>query len=346
MTQALSGGPLRVLAVIPGGSSCASMIFARRQIERMRRDGITTETFVLKSRTSPRLLFQEWRRLRRVIQDFRPELLHAHYGTVTALLSVLSTSLPVVVTFRGSDLNPDPSTSTLVWMSRRIVSQLAALRATAIICVSEQLQQRLWWRKSRSTVLPTGVDTDRFYPRTKDDTRKQLGWSLDERVVLFNAGGSLALKRLDLARAALDEARRTSSSPVELKLLDGNVEPDGVPLYMSASDCLLLTSSWEGSPTVVQEAMACNLPVVTVDVGDVRARLCGVSPTRIVERNINALGQAIVDILERRERSNGFSLVGDISNQAVVGKIAAIYFQIAGRHHEPQLSSLGLSTNI
>ena len=59
-------------------------------------------------------------------------------------------------------------------------------------------------------------------------------------------------------------------------------QPDSVPLILNASDALLVTSRYEGSPNIVKEAMACGLPVVTVPVGDVAERLAGVSPSWIV----------------------------------------------------------------
>jgi len=47
-------------------------------------------------------------------------------------------------------------------------------------------------------------------------------------------------------------------------------------VWLNASNVLLLTSLHEGSPTVVKEALACGLPVVSVDVGDVAERIEGI----------------------------------------------------------------------
>jgi teichuronic acid biosynthesis glycosyltransferase TuaC len=300
------------------------MIFARRQVACLQHAGVVCETFLLASRTSPWIMIKEWHRLRKNIRSFRPHVLHAHYGTVTALFSGLSASAPLVVTYRGSDLNPDPSASWLAWLARTLISQFAALRATEIICVSEQLRQRLWWRRHRVAVIPTGVDTSIFYPRPRSEARAQLGWRDDERVVLFNAGGHPKIKRLDLAHAGLEVARNFCGN-VRFAVLNGDIAPETVPLMMCAADCLLVTSDWEGSPTVVQEAIGCNLPVVAVDVGDVRSRLAGVWPSSIVDRNPEHIGKALAEILIQRRRSNGTDRVRDISNGAIVERIITIY---------------------
>jgi glycosyltransferase involved in cell wall biosynthesis len=332
----MTGRPIRVLAVIPAGATSSSMIFARRQVASLSRTGVRCEIFFLASRTSPWVLVKEWRRLRRAIRVFRPHVLHAHYGTVTALVSGLSTCVPVVVTYRGNDLNPDPSSSWMVNSIRTLISEIASLLATRIICVSEELRQQLWWRKQIATVIPTGVDTDSFYPRGRSEARAQLGWPNHERVVLFNGAGPPLIKRPDLAQAAVDAARAICGD-IRLVVLNGNVAPDSVPVMMSAADCLLLTSACEGSPTVVQEAMACDLPVVTVDVGDVQFCLGGVSPTRIVGRDPTEIGNAIAEVLTQGRRSNGRSRIENFSNAAIAEQVASIYRAISLTPHEDSI---------
>src|SRR5258707_1257939 len=197
--------PLRVLAVTPLPSSRASMIHVTRQVASLEVSGITCKTFTVASRTSPWVVLGEWRRLRREIRAFQPDMVHAHYGTMTAFLAIVSTALPVIVTYRGSDLNPNRGRGWLLETVRTLLSQIAASRAARIICVSKQLKNKLWWHRDRASVIPTGVDTNVFYPRHSQEARRDLGWEKDERVVLFNAGDPIC-KRLDLARAAVQFA--------------------------------------------------------------------------------------------------------------------------------------------
>jgi glycosyltransferase involved in cell wall biosynthesis len=51
------------------------------------------------------------------------------------------------------------------------------------------------------------------------------------------------------------------------------VSYDQVPIWLNASDVLLVTSHHEGSPTIVKEALACNLPIVSVPVGGIPQRI-------------------------------------------------------------------------
>jgi teichuronic acid biosynthesis glycosyltransferase TuaC len=318
----------RVLFVIPGVAAGHSMVFARRQAAALAEQGFWVEIFDLRSRTSPGVLFGEFFRFRRTIRTFRPRVIHAHYGTVTAMFAALGAGrIPLVITYRGSDLNRVPSARGLRPAAGRLLSQIAALRASHVVCVSRQLKNLLWSRHARVTVLPSGVDPEIFRPELRKMLRKELGWREEERVVLFNAGQDASNKRLDLAQSAVQEASRWAS-PVRLEVLDGSVEPARIPAMMNAANCLLVTSDAEGSPTIVQEALATNLPVVSVDVGDISERLEGVTCSHVAPREPQALGRALADVLSPPRRSDGRRKAEEFSSARIARELGRLYYEL------------------
>lgn len=318
---------MRVLYVIPGTPEGSEFIFSKRQIACMEAAGVTTSKVFLRSRTSIPFLVRAIGRLKDEIRGFRPDIVHAQFGTVNGIMCVCAGANPLVVTFRGGDLNPTREVSRIRSLAGRLISQLAALRAAAIICVTAKLRARLWWRKHRSRVIPNGLDLSLFSPMPKEDARAALGWQRTDRVVLFNAGRNARAKRLDLALAAIEHARLRVTG-LRFEILRGETAPEMVPLYLNAADCLLVTSDWEGSPNIVKEALACNLPVVAVDVGDVPERLAGVNPSHIVERSPEALGRCVAEVLLENRRSNGRDKIAHLSDKAVAQQILEVYRQV------------------
>jgi teichuronic acid biosynthesis glycosyltransferase TuaC len=323
---------MRILFVVPGDGQGSSMIFVRRQAESLRKEGLEVESFYLRSRTSPRALAEELRRFRGELLRVDPAVVHAHYGTMTGLFAALGAGgRPLVITYRGSDLNGSRKVSRIRSGFGRLMSQAAALKAARIVCVSRGLRESLWWRRGRVTVLPSGVDAEFFRPEERAAARARLGWPESDRVVLFNAGRDPRTKRLDLAQAAVEAARETLPG-LRLEIMNGGTGPEQVPTWMNASDCLLVTSDTEGSPTVVQEALACGLPVVSVEVGDVAERLEQVSNTRLVGRDPRALGSALVELTRRPLRTDGPAASGELSLLHIAARLKNLYAEVcAGR---------------
>lgn len=331
---------LRVLMVIPGNENDQAVFtFARRQIESIEEAGVEVDRFFLASRTSPAVLQSERRRLRARMASFQPDLIHSHFGSMTGCFSAVTGGVPVVVTFRGTDLNPRYRSA---WKNLRdgwlrtnlghALSHVAAFKASGIVCVSEQLRQRLYGVARRDAiVVPVGVRLDRFPLVPYQQAREALGWDFADPVILFNAGRRPQTKRIDLALAACEVVKRTIPT-TRFAVLDGHQSPERVPLYLNAADCLLMTSDFEGSPTIVKEAMACSLPVVSTPVGDAPEHLARVQPSAVVPPNAEAIGAAARAIIATRQRSDGRAFIADeLQEEVLAQRIVELYQVVVSR---------------
>jgi glycosyltransferase involved in cell wall biosynthesis len=246
------------------------------------------------------------------------DLVHASYG-LTGPAAVAQPNLPVVLSLWGSDL-----------MGRYgRVSRWCARRCDAAIVMSEGMAEVLG---QPCHVIPHGIDLERFAPAPAATARADLGWAEDARHVLFPYPRKREVKDFPRAERVVAEVRGRLDAPVELHVAEG-IPYDRMPLHMNAADALLLTSRREGMPNTVKEALACNLPVVSTDVGDVAAWLADVEPSAVADSD-RALADALVEVLSRRERSNGREAVRHVAWPRVADRIVSVYRSVlegAGR---------------
>jgi teichuronic acid biosynthesis glycosyltransferase TuaC len=320
----------KVLFIIPGSAEGNSMIFSKRQARELAAAGLDVQVHYLASRSNPIYLFTELRRLRVLVKSTRPDVVHAHYGTMTAFIAACSGARNLVITFHGSDLNFLKHAFFLKEVFAKLLSQLSVLRASAVVCVSEKLQAKLWWRRGISRVLPFGVDLNHYYPIAPMEARKKLGFSSNSEYILFNS--SAPVKRLDLAELAVAQLQREGRS-VELVALSGGVNYEKMLLLLNACNCLLLCSDSEGSPVMVKEAMACNLPVVSTDVGDVADVIRSTNPMAMATQNPESLAEAIRVVLENGNKSNGREIVvaKELSSSSIAERLIIVYQEIINK---------------
>lgn len=168
------------------------------------------------------------------------------------------------------------------------------------------------------------------FPMDRNACRMKLGWNLEAKIVLFNLSQNEDQYRKNpvLARDAIAITSHRIPT-VALKVMSGNTKEE-VRWMLNAADCLLVTSLHEGSPNIVKEAMACNLPVVSVPCGDVVERLDGTYPGKICPYDAFELGEAIEEVLSGGCRSNGLeqlSLQG-LSAATVAERLIRIYSSV------------------
>jgi len=291
----------------------ATPAYVKSQAESLQNAGWTVHFGFVDDRTSLRGVIRNISRLRHEVLKAKPALVHAQYGSVTAAVANwIRGSLPLVVSFCGDDLLGTPS-SGIVWRIRercaRRIGIYAGRRASTIIVKGQVLLQALPPDLQRKAiVLPNGVDTKMFRLMDRDECRARLGWNKKSKIILFDASWNgvsedQSRKNPGLARATIDLL--TKSTPdIQLHMISGVPHTD-VPMMMNAADCLLVTSRQEGSANIIKEAMACNLPVVSVPCGDAAERLSMTHPGCVRAYDAGALAEALHRILLAGCRSNG-----------------------------------------
>lgn len=254
-------------------------------------------------------------------------LVHVQFGGIQALQAVRAVGRRTIITFHGTDLHggnplnlPDKVSC---WLGR-YASRWAARRAGWNIIVAEHLGQHLVGVTERIDVIPTGVDYNIFYPRSISESKRLLSLDDSTHYILFCDANRNPVKRADLARSVV---QLVQTGRPNTKFLELNRVPHrDVPLYLNASDCVLITSEKEGSPNIVKEAIACNVPVVSVAVGDIPERLNGIENCFVTSTRPSDLAQAVDNILEKNERANGREMKrAEIENMAVCQKVMLIY---------------------
>ncbi len=192
----------------------------------------------------------------------------------------------------------------------------------------------------RVTVIPCGVDLDRFQPKDRTVARKQIGVASEEKLVLYV--GRLApekgLDRLIRAVACLrhiselrlivvggdgehDRARRrmmelSRSCGIGGRVtFKGRLEQSELPFFYSAADLLSLPSSYESFGMVALEALACGTPVAATRVGAMEQLLRDPGNGRLApDLRPSSLAAAIEGLL--RDRAAGLPGTASIRRAA------------------------------
>lgn len=262
--------------------------------------------------------------LRSYIKSNTINIVHIHFGGLYAFIIILFlfyTNTKVIITFHGTDIHGKLHTNGYILQKIKIkinkfFSLLSFPFVDKIDFVSNSLKDYipfiydiLFQKKYTSSVL--GVDYDCFKPINIIEAKKELNLNLDTKYILFINNNNSPVKREKYARELIEKLGK------EYKILKPkNISYEKIPLYFNASTFLIVTSENEGSPNIIREAIATNLPIVSVDVGDVKEYIDKITSSIIIDKynQSNALEEIInnIDIIEKNDskmRSNFEKLI-------------------------------------
>jgi teichuronic acid biosynthesis glycosyltransferase TuaC len=193
--------------------------------------------------------------LRKHLRVKKYDLIHAHYS-LAGFVAALSGSKPLVVSLMGSD-------SKHGLISKSLIKFFSVFFWDKCIVKSSEMQNSL--KIAKTILIPNGVDLIKFQPILKETAQSLIGWDNGKIHILFGANKNRTEKNFSLAQLAIS---KLNTKNIVVQSLN-NVNPELIPLWLNASDVVMLTSLWEGSPNIIKEAMACNRPIVSTNVGDV-----------------------------------------------------------------------------
>jgi glycosyltransferase involved in cell wall biosynthesis len=238
-------------------------------------------------------------RLRRLFLNEHPDLVYAFLPTQTTLAALLlprqvKTKLVFGLRAAGVRLDRYDALSALmyrseVWLARRADLIVANARAVRVDAVGRGLPA------DRIVVVPNGIDTDAMRPDATAGLAVRRMWQIPDNAFVIGCVARLdAMKdHANLLNAAASFARNHPDAHLvcigggppsyadELKALakslglTGRVvwagEIDDVKAAYNSFNIATLSSSFgEGFPNAIGEAMACGVPVVATNIGDVR----------------------------------------------------------------------------
>jgi teichuronic acid biosynthesis glycosyltransferase TuaC len=227
--------------------------------------------------------------------------------------------LPLSIKARGADIQLWGGKA---WARRKMLR--AAEQAGGLLAVSAALAEdmaALGFPRDKITVHYTGLDRDRFRPLDRGASRarlaSELGVALPPSAPLLATVGALiprkgqqfairALARLPEAHLALI-GTGPDRAPLETLVNDsgmaervhflGSLDHDLLPVVLSAADALVSPSSSEGLANAWVEALACGCPLVITEAGGARELLTSPAAGRIVERDADAIAEAVAELL-------------------------------------------------
>jgi len=287
------------------------------------------------------------------VLEFDPDIILNYtvypYG-LAAIQIARALGIPSVLTAIGSDLNrmADPISAALTRATLR--------RADFVTTVSHHLcttARRLGAPAGSTRAKLNGCDTSVFYPRNRQEARRELGLDQDKKIIVY-------VGRLDLRKGLIELVEavanlRATRSDFHCYLIGDGADGGAVQaaiekhnvgdivtirppclsakiaVWMAASDLVTLPSYAEGCPNVVIEAMSAGRPVVATKVGGIPELMNETCGRLVKVRDVATLTTGLAEVLDATWDADAIAAKYSRSWQNVADDLMAIFEELVGR---------------
>jgi teichuronic acid biosynthesis glycosyltransferase TuaC len=315
--QSIRENPMKVLIVTnmyPISEMPFFGTFVKEQVESLRKEGVEIDVLFVNGKKNTLNYIWAFPRLWARLLTRRYDLIHAHY-VFSGIIARAQFLYPVVLTHHGHQVFQ-------TWQAP--VCRLVTKFMDRTIVMSAEMRDR--GRLGKSLVIPCGVDFELFKPMPRQQMREMLNLPRDKKLVIFAGQHDVPVKRWDIVQ---ESVKILKERVPEAELVLVSKKPlDVVPKYMNACDVLILVSDGEGSPMVIKEAMACNLPIVSVPAGDVPEVISNTDGCYLCSQEPRDVAEKLEMALSRGKRTNGREKIANMEIGSISRRIKAVYEQV------------------
>jgi len=304
--------------------------FVKEQVDALQREGVKVDVLFINAWRNKLSYISGIIQFTRKCHRDKYDLIHAQH-TFCAAMALLQRKMPVILTFHEGEVS-----ATLKMKLRGIIRRPYKflvcsfnLKKLIIKLVDEVIfvarHQKNLFGTTKGVVIPCGIDFNLFRPIQAKLAKSKLSLSNDRKIVLFPSSPKTIGKRFDMAKEAI---RIVKNRGVDVELIPlNNIPHKEVPLYMNASDVMLFTSDYEASPMVIKEAMACNIPIVSTDVGDTKWVIGDTEGYFISQKDPEDIARKIEMALDYGRRTKGRERIIELGLelQQIARKIINVY---------------------
>jgi len=250
-----------------------------------------------------------YNKIKKIIKDFKPDIVHTHASKAGALgrKAALSLKTPVIIhTFHGFVF--DAYFGNIKSCLYKKTEHILAKKTTKIIAVSENQKQDLIYKyhiceKDKIEVIPLGFELNKFQENMKIKRKQfRIKYKIDDNEIAIGIIGRLVpIKNHQLFIKALKYVSDNSNKKIRafiigdgeenanikakakelnINFTDYNIKPQksiltftswikDIDFVMAGMDIITLTSLNEGTPVSLIEAQAANKPIVSTNVGGI-----------------------------------------------------------------------------
>lgn len=290
--------------------------FIESQGESLKKEGVDLDFYQL-NRKGIYGYLKNIRALRQHVIKNKYDILHAHYGLVGLVCLLSFSGIPIVLSVMGSDaygsfnMNGKRIKSSYFLM---FLTHITLPFVNQIIVKSKNLYDYIPY-KNKITTVPNGVNFSKFKPLNDALVQNKLLWLANPKDPRKN------IKLLEDAIEIIGDNDIELTNPYPIK-------HEEFSTYLNDCSVFVLTSYNEGSPNVIKEAMACNIPVVSTDVGDVREVINNTEGCFNTSFDPIDVADKIKKALSYGKRTTGRQDIKHLESSVIAKRIISIYAKI------------------